>query len=155
MPAVGAQNYLVHGTTVSFATSSTWDMAGGATDVELLSISHSGGGDRAVVDVSHVNTAAPSAGTFGNRSFLLGSLTSPGEFTIECHLDPDVIPVLNAIAEVMTITFPKRDHDTSGPIWLVTGGMTGYEMSGPSADDKYTCTFTWAATGEITITAAA
>ncbi len=151
----GAQNYLVHGTTVSFPTSSTWDMTGGATEVELLSISHSGGGDRAVVDVSHVNTAAPTAGSFGNRDYLLGNLTAPGEFTCEANLDPDVVPVLNAVAEVMTITFPKRAADATGPVWAVTGGMTGYEMSGPSADDKYTCTFTWAATEEIAVTPAA
>ncbi len=152
----GAQNYLVHGTTVAFGTSATWDMTGAAADVELLSISWNGAGGRAVVDVSHINTAAPTAGAFGNRTFLLGDLTDPGELVLECNLDPDVVPVLNAAAiDTITITFPKRTADTSGPIWTSVGGMTDFEMSGPSADDKYTCTVTWKPTQEVAIQAAA
>lgn len=132
------------GTTIVFATSSF--------TAELLNISHSGI-NREALATSHMGTAAPGAGTFGNMTFIPGQLSDPGEITAEFHFDPDQIPPIDAVSEVITITFPLVAGDTTPAKWASTGFITGWEYT----DDLETimvATGTIKLTGNVTRTAA-
>jgi len=132
------------GTVVTFVTS--------AFTFQLLSLSHSGI-NRESIDTSHMGTAAPAAGKFGNRTFIPGDLSDPGEVTMEGHFNPDTIPPIDAASETIRIEFPLSAGGLTKAKYEFSGFMTSFEYEDP-LEDKMTATFTVKATGNVTRTAA-
>lgn len=130
------------GTTILFGTSA-W--AGEIVGVNL------GGMSREAVNVSHLATALAAAGKVGSHKFIPALLTNPGELRLEVHFDSETLPPLEAVAETITITFPKRVGDSVGPKWAFTGFATAFELGVP-LDNKMTGTLTVKISGEITKT---
>jgi len=130
------------GATITFATSG---FTAEVTAIGLASV------NRGSVDTSHFGTAAPAAGKYGNRTFIPGDLSDPGELTMEIHFNPDTTPPIDAVAEIITIQFSASDTDVTGATFVGTGFATGWDMTGP-LDDKMTATLTVKWSGNITIT---
>ena len=133
------------GTTIGFGTSS-WTS-------ELLSIDWSGI-SREAIETSQMATAAAGANKFGNRTYVPGQLSDPGELTCEFHLDPDKEPPIDQPAETITVTFPLVSGDSTAANWACSGFATGFSASIP-LEDKMTATMTIKLTGNVSQTAAA
>lgn len=119
----------------------------------ILDISWSGI-ERESLETSHMGTAAPTAGKFGNRTFLPGDLTDPGECTIEIHYNAhDVIPPFT-VAETVTVKAPLVAGDATAASWAGSGFLTSFEWGIP-LEEIMTATATIKFSGEITRTAAA
>jgi len=106
------------------------------------------------IETSHMGTAAAGAGTFGNRTFIPGHLSDPGELRVTVHFNPDTLPPIDATAETVTLTYDESGGDTSGATWSATGFVTGFEMAAP-LDDKMTADVTVKLSGNVTRTAGA
>lgn len=102
---------------------------------------------RAALETSHMGIAAPSAGTFGNKTFIPGDLSDPGGIDVEIHLNPDTIPPIDSAAGAFTITF------ASGATWAGTGFMTGFKPTVP-LEGVMTAKCKLKFTGAVTRTAA-
>ena len=107
---------------------------------QILSMSWSGMGNRAVIDTAHL-------GTTTMRTKLFGTLADPGELEVELHLNPDTTVPVEAVAETCTVTFD------SGATWAGSAAMTNFSWSG-ELEDKMTATATIAFSGDITQTPA-
>ena len=121
----GTTVYVAKGTIVAFATSS-WTS-------EILSIGHDGVADAPPVDVSHMGTANVAAGEIGNILFKTIGLVDPGTFAFGFHFDPDNLPPVDGVEEVITLTFPKESGDTTASKYVFTGAALSYSWS---ADHK-------------------
>jgi|CXWL01.1.fsa_nt_gi hypothetical protein len=113
------------------------------TDVQWSGIS------RPSIKTSHMGTAAPSAGTFGNDTFIPGDLSDPGELQVEGHFNPDTLPPIDSAAATCTVTIPGSSTPAT---WAGSAFMTGFEVSMP-LEDKMTFTATVKFSGAITRTA--
>lgn len=102
---------------------------------------------RAALETSHMGLAAPSAGTFGNKTFIPGDLSDPGGIDVEIHLNPDTLPPIDAASGAFTITFP------SGATWAGNGFMTGFKPTVP-LEGVMTAKCKLKFTGPVTRTAA-
>lgn len=133
------------GMTIVFGTSS-WT-------AELLSLGWSGA-SREAIPTSHLGTAAPATGKWGNMTFMASDLTDPGSLDIEYHLNPDTTPLLDSVAETVTITFPSPPGvTTSGAKWSCSCFATAVEGTVPERG-KMTGRVTLKITGNVQKTAA-
>lgn len=133
------------GTTLVFGTSSFTS--------ELLSVGHSGI-SRVSIETSHMGTAAPGAGKFGNMTFIPGDLSDPGELSVEFHFDPDQLPPIDKVKETITVTFPLVAGDATAAKFASDGFMTDFEYT-DDLETKMTATATIKLSGEVTQTVAA
>lgn len=130
------------GTKVGFATSSfTADLTG-------LTWS---GISRESIETSHMETAAPGADEFGNRTFVPGDLSDPGELTMQIHFNPGTLPPIDQPAEVITITWPLTKNQTVAATWASEGFITDYNPDDP-LEDKMTASITVKFSGNVTKT---
>lgn len=104
------------------------------------------------IETSHMGTAAAGAGTFGNRTFIPGHLSDPGEIRLSVHFNPDTLPPIDAAKETVTIQYDESGGDTTGASWAATGFVTGFEIAAP-LDDKMTADVTVKLSGNVTRTA--
>ena len=104
------------------------------------------------IDVSHMGTAAPGGGEFGNRVFISGDLINPGEISLEYHFDPSEDVPIVVLAETITITFPTPAGEPSGAIWAFSGIVKTYSPAVP-LDDKMVAGVIIQASGNVTQTA--
>lgn len=128
------------GASISFGTSS-WTAE--VVDIQWSGIS------REAIETSHLATAAPGANEFGNRTFIPGNLSDPGEMTIQYHMNPDTEPPIDQPAE--TITLSVGDSATPAT-WACSGFVTSVDNSIP-LDDKMVGTMTVKFSGNVTQTA--
>ena len=141
----GSTNDVATGITLTFGTS-------GFT-AELTSVSWSGI-SRVSLDTSHMGTAAPGSGKFGNMTFKPGDLSDPGELQVEFFFNPDTEPPIDQPAETITVTFPLVTGDTTAAKWAASGFITSYEMTG-ELENMMTGSMTVKFSGNVTQTAAA
>lgn len=141
---MGAAVDLGTGTQIAFLTSG---FSAQVLDVTPPEVS------RESVDTSHMGTAAPAAGSFGNRTFIFGKLVDGGELSFEIHFDPDDVPPIHELAEQIKITFPVPAGLTNGAEWEFPGAMTSYAPAVP-LDDKMVASITVKVAGPIARTAA-
>ena len=113
-----------------------------------------GGFTRESIETSHLALAAPSAGTFGNRTFIPGDLSDPGQIEIEGSYNPDDIPPIDAVAETWTIQYEASGGDSSGASLAGSGFMTDFNPTG-AIEEKLGFTATIKFSGPITRTAGA
>ncbi len=132
------------GTSILFGTSG---FAAELTSVSMDGIS------REIVETSHLGTPIAGAGKLGSKTFIAGDLSDPGTLSIEGHFDADIIPPLEAAAELITITFPLGAGESVASTWVFQGQMINYNPTIP-LEDKMTFTADVKAVGEITVTAA-
>lgn len=133
-----------HGATILFGTSS-WT-------AEILSLGWNGA-SREAIPTSHLGTAAPATGKWGNMTFIPSDLSDPGNLEIEYHHNPDTTVPLDAVAETITITFPSPPGvTTTGAKWSSSGFVTSAEVTAP--DGKMTGRMTVKLSGNIQKTAA-
>ncbi len=111
---------------------------------QILDISWSGV-SRAAIDTSHFGIAAVTA-DFGNKTFLPGDHSDPGELTVEFNFNPDTAPPIDAAKESTTVTFKD------GATWTGSAFMTDFSFSCPY-EDRMTATATLKFTTEITMSA--
>jgi hypothetical protein len=109
---------------------------------------------REAIETSHMGTAAPSAGEFGNKTFIPGDLSDPGSLDVELHFNPDTIPPIDGAAETVTLQFAASDGDTTGASWAGSGFLTDCGAAIP-LEDKMTMSATIKFTGNITRVAGA
>lgn len=133
-----------HGTTIVFGTSSF--------DAEVVGYGLSGQ-SRTMIDTTHLGTAAPSANTIHNRTFLPSDISDPGELTLDIHFNPENLPPINGPLETITLTFPLASGDSTPTIYTFSGAVSGFEETS-ALDDKMTATMTVKISGAITKTAA-
>jgi hypothetical protein len=141
------------GATVDIGTGATITFGTSSWTAELLDIQWSGI-SRESVETSHMGTAAPGVGKFGNRTHIPGDLSDPGELRIQFHLDPDDEPPIDQPAETITVAFPLVSGDATPANWAGSGFATDFSLSVP-LEDKMTGEMTVKFTGNITQTAAA
>ena len=96
------------GTSILFGTSG---FAAELTSVSMDGIS------REIVETSHLGTPIAGAGKLGSKTFIAGDLSDPGTLSIEGHFDADIIPPLEAAAELITITFPLGAGESVATTW--------------------------------------
>lgn len=108
---------------------------------------------RETFDTSHMGTAAPGAGTMGNRTFIASKLVDASELSFELHFDPDDVPPIHGPFEQVTVTFPVPSGLINGATWVFQGAVVGYEPSVP-LDGKMTATLRVKVSGGIVVTAA-
>lgn len=133
------------GTTVVFGTS--------AFTANLTSVTWDGM-DRASVETSHMGTAAPGAGKHGNKTYIPGDFSDPGEVTMEIHFDPDKEPPIDQPIETITVSFPLVAGDATPASWAASGFVTSFSVNDP-IEDLMTATMVIKLSGNITLTAAA
>lgn len=110
------------GITIAFATS--------AFSCQILKVGLDGK-ERKAIPSSHM-------GTFAYETFIPGKLVDPGMMDLEIIYDPDAEPPIGAVAEVITITFPKKAAGSaSGHIKSCSGFITAVSEEGP-LEDKLT-----------------
>lgn len=113
------------------------------------------GASRETFDASHQGSGVnPGAGKWGNKPFLFSRLVDAGEASFDIHFDPDDVPPLHAAAEQIRITFPVPTGLSTGAQWTFSGGMTGYQPTGP-LDGKMTASVTIKVSGAVTRVVAA
>lgn len=135
---------LATGMTVAFATSSF--------SAEIIGAGMSGV-SRKAVDVSHMGTAAPGAASYGNMAFIAGRLTDAGTLDLEMHYNPDTIPPIDLVEEVITVTFPLFPGDSTATKLVFTGFFTAYDEAYP-LDDKMVVSGAIKVTGSVAVTVA-
>jgi len=113
------------------------------TDVQWSGIT------RPAIKTSHMGTAAPAAGKFGNDTFIPGDLSDPGELQVEGHFNPDTLPPIDGAAETCTVSIPGSATPAT---WAGSAFMTNFEVGMP-LEDKMTFTATLKFSGNITRTA--
>lgn len=133
------------GITAVFGTSS---FTSELTDVDWSGIT------REAIETSHQGTAEAGAGKFGNKTYIPGDLSDPGELTMTIHFDPDQEPPIDQPAETITLTWPKASGDTTAATWAASGFITSFDIGAP-LDDKSTATMTVKFSGNVTMVAAA
>ena len=141
------------GTTKDTATGITAVFGTSGFTSEVVDVSW-GGIARESHEVSHQGTAAPGAGKFGNREFIPGDLSDPGELSLELHFDADQEPPIDAVAETLTITWPKAAADATAATWAASVFVTSFDV-GASLDEVMTASMTVKVTGNVTMVAAA
>lgn len=140
------------GTPVDVSTGITIVFGTSGFTAEVLDVAQSGV-SRKSIDVSHMGTAAPGAGKYGNMPFIAGRLSDAGELTLDLHYNPDTLPPIDLVEEVVTLTFPLFPGDISAAKIVFTGFFTEYSTSMP-LDDKMTVSATVKVNGSVTVTAA-
>ena len=125
------------GTTVAFATSTTFD-----AQVTGLKI---GGEEVPVIDVSHM-------GTTGTRAKMFGDLKEAVTVDVDMHYDPsETIPT--GTSQTITITFPVPTGLTNGATLAGTGAIVSHSGDVP-LEDKMTGSYKIQFTGAVTRVAA-
>lgn len=140
------------GTTVDVSTGITIVFGTSGFTAEITDVSW-GGISRESVATSHMGTAAPGVGNFGNMTFIPGDLSDPGEITFEIHFNPEDEPPIDQPEETITITWPLAAGDATPADWEGTGFNTGFDIGAP-LDDKMTGSLTVKMSGEQAITGA-
>ena len=140
------------GTPVDVSTGITIVFATSGFSAEILDVANSGA-SRKSIDVSHMATAAPGAGKYGNMPFIPGRLTDAGELTLDLHYNPDTLPPIDLAAETITVTFPLFPGDVSAAKLEFSGFFTGYDSAMP-LDDKMTVSATIKIDASVTVTVA-
>ena len=132
----------------------TVDLGTGATitfsgfSAELTSITPSGAA-RETFESTHLGTTVAGANEFGGRTFVFGTLSDPGEVSVEGHFNPGYTPQLDAAEASLVITF------ASGTTWTCSAaGLTSYD---PSVEVEQIMTFsaTFKLSGVVSVSAAA
>lgn len=132
------------GLTLTFSTS--------GYSAEIIDTAWSGV-SRNSIETSHMGTAAPGAGQFGNRTYMPGHLVDPGEIRVTIHFNPDTLPPIHGEKEPVILSFDASGGDTTGATWAGEEGfITGFEMAAP-LDDKMTADVTIKLSGNVTRTA--
>ena len=124
------------GMTVGFGTSSY--------SAELIDFSW-GDISREAVETTHMGTAAAGANEFGNKTFIPTKTSNPGVLSLEFHFNPATDIIIDAVAEVITITF------ASGTTWVGSGFCLSWDVTGP-LEDKMTCSATFQMSDSIFMT---
>lgn len=123
------------GISIVFATSSF--------SAEMLDVGI-GGISRESFDFGH-------HGTTGGRPFKPGKTYDPGELTLDILYDPNSQPPIEGAPEVITITFPVPEGDSSGAEHEITGFVTNFDIQGPF-EDRLTASITIKLSGDWTFT---
>lgn len=136
------------GITAAFGTSN-WTM-------ELTGISWSGI-SREAIETTHLGVSAPSSGQFGNRTFMPGDLSDPGELVLEGHFDTEQAvatkqPPIDKAIETLTLTWPKTGG-TNAAKWECSAFNISCDVAG-ELDGKIIFRTTWKCSGNVTVTAA-
>ena len=140
------------GTSVDVSTGITIVFGTSGFTSEILDVAQPGV-SRKSIDVSHMGTAAPSAGSYGNMPFIPGRLSDAGELTLDVHYNPDVVPPIDLVAETITVTFPLVPGDSTPAKIVFTGFFTAFDPSFP-LDDKMVASATIKISGSVARTAA-
>lgn len=80
---------------------------------------------RPAIETTHIGTAAAGAGKVGNRTFIPGRITDPGEITLNLFFDTNTRPPVEEAAGSYVITLPNTSSFT------VTGFATDFDMDDP------------------------
>lgn len=108
------------GTTIVFGTS-------GFT-AELTEVRWSGIA-RQALETTHMGTAAAGANKFGNKTFIPAKLSDPGMLAMTVHFNAQTNPPIDAVAETITVTFPKATADAVAAYWSASGFVTAFEIT--------------------------
>ena len=106
---------------------------------------------REAVETTHLGTAAPGAGKFGNKTFI-PARTSGGTCGVEGFYNPDTIPPTDAVTETWTIQYTASGGDSTGASLAFSGFMTNFAITG-SLDEAITFTADLQISGNVTRTA--
>jgi hypothetical protein len=104
---------------------------------EIISVKHSGY-SRPVIDTTNHSTSTA-------RTFMPGSLATPGELDVEIVFDQSTKPPINGAAETVTVTF------SDATTWAASGFMTDFEYESP-LEDKMMARMKITLTGDVTVT---
>ena len=110
------------------------------------------GVERAVQDTTHLSTAAPSAGNFGNRTFLFGTMQDPGRLVLTGHFDAEEHPPVQGAAGTLTATWPSTGALVTPATWAASAAVMAFDIDGIGIDEKMMFNATWKLTGEVTVT---
>lgn len=104
-------------------------------------------------DASRDSVECTHQGSLIAKEFEPADLMDWGDLSVTGAHDQDVRPPIDQIAEVITITFPKKiPASGSGAIISGTGFLTGFSVTGPlNAKIEFDATIKWA--GDLTFTA--
>lgn len=128
--------------TVDVGTSTTLTFGTSSYACEVLDIS--GEVSRGVVDTTHM-------GTTNARTKRVVDLYDPGSITVNAHFDPEEEAPYSGAEETVTITFPLKAGDSTGPTVAGTAAVTNFSYSVP-LEDKMTMSFTISFLDELTWT---
>lgn len=128
------------GATIAFATSA-W--AALIKDIKIKGIK------RKALETTHMGTAAPAAGKWGNATFMPGDISEGGELEIECFYNPDTVIPVDAVAETITISLPGS---TTPATLAFTGFIIAADIGVP-LEDMMMVTLTVKISGNVTRTA--
>jgi hypothetical protein len=108
------------GTTITFGSSG---FTAEITDVRIT------GFNRNAIETSHMGTTAPSTNQVGNKTFVPSKLSDPGSLAMTIHFNPNTNPPLDAVAETVTVTWPKAPADATAAYWSASGFVTSYDIT--------------------------
>lgn len=83
---------------------------------------------RTAIPTSHLGTTAPGANQFGNKTYMPARLSDPGQLQLQMHFNPQTNLPIDAVAEVITITYPKPPADSTAASWSASGFVTDIEI---------------------------
>jgi len=151
------------GTTLTLGTS-TWEESGG---IQIQNIDWDGI-ERAIIETTHLGSTAPASGAatgvpgtagatnnMGGRTYMMGKLQDPGEITVECSWNANLVPsfmVFGVATNTETITITVPSGDAAAGTWVVTGGLKSFRFGIP-LEDRCTATLVWKCSGIIAPTA--
>jgi len=141
------------GTPVDVGTGTTITAGTSSWTASLTRVNHSGI-ERVSLDTSHMGTAAPGAGKFGNRTFVPGDLSDPGTLEIEAFFNPDTEPPVDQVAETWTVTFPLFAGDATPATWAASGFAVSFGFDN-GLEELMTIRMDVKLSGNITMVAAA
>lgn len=104
---------------------------------------------REEIDTSHLGLAAPGANEIGNELSCPSDLTNPGNLEVEMHFNPDLIPPIDKVPEILTLNFRLVSPDTTPATWAGLAYMSNFSFKG-ALKDKITASATIKFSGPIT-----
>ena|SRR3990167_19130 len=102
---------------------------------------------REAIETTHIGIAAAGAGLVGNRTFIPGAITDPGEITLNLFFDTNTRPPVEEAAGSYVITPPNTSSFT------VSGFATDFDMDDP-LEGAMTATLKIKPAGTITVATA-
>jgi len=109
---------------------------------------------REAIETTHFGTAAPSAGNYGNKTYIPSDFSDAGSMTVEMQYDPDLDPPVDSAAETLTIEWPLADSgESTNTDWQVSAFMTDFAITG-ELEGLILATATIKFAGEVTINVA-
>lgn len=128
--------------TMTASTPATYDNTWQILDIKMT------GTKRGAIPTSHMGTAAPGAGTYGNATFIPSKITDAGQLELTLAFDASKLPPTGDTEQTTVITFPSGT--TANSTFTGLAFVTEFSVNAPMEDEKATANLVLKWNGPIT-----